>query len=126
VTDRHERAPCSICGELPERLVANTGRDERFPDAVYRLTHLDLNSDFDLARCPECDAWFEWEDERAFTGSGNNDEARLRRLAPEAAAALRELVDGKFEPGEEAGLLAIASAGVLESVARAVRRRLSR
>lgn len=97
---------CDICGELPASLVVNTGRDERFPDAVRKLLSLRTNpnavpSDYDIWRCPACDALFEWEDRRQFYGSGNLDEEELTRV-PDAP--------GELSPVRAARILALLNA----------------
>jgi hypothetical protein len=85
--------PCPLCGDLPPSLTAQTGIDERFPEAVYALKRLNIDRDEDLYRCPECDSLFRWEDRPQFYGSGNLDEEILTRLSKDEAAVLRALLD---------------------------------
>lgn len=91
--------PCSTCGTLPDRLVANTGRDDYLPPEAGRLLRDELADDYELRRCPECDALFEWQDDSQMYGSGNNDEERLERLTPAAARIVRVLL-GELPEGE--------------------------
>ena len=86
------RAPCSLCGTIPDIASANTGRDEHFGPPVTLLKHHGLDNDDDLRECPECGDLFLWHDDRSWTGSGNNDEETLTRLSSQHAAALREVV----------------------------------
>lgn len=89
-----QEANCSLCGELPDELLVRTGQDERFPAAFNKLTHVSgrFSSWGDSSvkyRCPDCGAKFVCEYETQFTGSGNNDEARIIRV--QAKAPAREL-----------------------------------
>lgn len=97
-TDDSRAASCTICSTIPNSLVVNTGRDERFPVEVHRLSSLELAESHDLRQCPECGALFEWEDMPQFYGSGNNAEEALTRLDPARASLVEELLD--TEPGE--------------------------
>lgn len=95
---------CVTCGTLPDHLAANTGRDQRLPDEVGKLKRLWNTSgtnDVDLMLCPTCGAWFVWRDDTAFTGSGNNDEETLARLAPEAWVVMERLIHGDVSDAAE-------------------------
>lgn len=88
---------CVTCGTLPDHLSANTGRDEWLPAEVGKLKRLwnaTGSNDVDVMLCPTCGAWFEWRDDTAWTGSGNNDEQTLKRLLPEAWVVLERLIHG--------------------------------
>ena len=85
---------CSICDTIPDRAVANTGRDEYFGKPITLLKRLELDRDNDLWECPECGALFYWNDDRSLTGSGNNDEETLSRLLPNEAEIVREILHG--------------------------------
>lgn len=86
---RMTEPPCSICGTIGESAVANTGRDEYFKPPITSLQYRGLDETDDICECPECGAVFHWNSYRAFTGSGNNDEDTLTRLAPGPAAIFR-------------------------------------
>ncbi|MDP3505114.1 MAG: hypothetical protein Q8S33_32550 [Myxococcales bacterium] len=78
---------CVTCGTLPDSLSANTGRSESLPEEVSKLKRLwdtSGSNDVDVMLCPTCGAWFEWRDDTAWTGSGNDDSQTLKRLPPEA------------------------------------------
>jgi len=98
---------CSICEHIPTSIVANTGRDVYLPATVQPLKHLDLERDQDLWRCPECDAIYEFTSEQSWTGSGNNDNDTLDRLAPDHAATVRALLDGGKAPLDDDQLHAL-------------------
>lgn len=85
---------CDTCGGIPDKLVANTGRDESLPKSVSALFRLELKPrDQDLYRCPSCGALFHWTEDVAFTGSGNNDSEELTRLGEADAEIVRSLLD---------------------------------
>lgn len=107
-TDGSDAPSCTTCSSIPSNLLVNTGRDETFPDEVRRLVWLEVGDSYDLRRCPECGALFEWEDMPQFYGSGNNDEERLTRLDPARASMARELLDP--EPGARDDALLYAQA----------------
>src|SRR5215204_465595 len=72
---------CSLCGELPDKLTVNTGREGEFPAAFHELIPVGVRfagqgqfSQF--RRFPDCDAYFVWEEYPQMYGSGNNDEER--------------------------------------------------
>ncbi|HYP43378.1 MAG TPA: hypothetical protein VEQ18_05090, partial [Candidatus Nitrosocosmicus sp.] len=84
---------CPLCGELPDKLTVNTGREEKFPAAASelipagaRFTGQGQFSQF--RRCPGCDAYFLWEEYPQMYGSGNNDEERLSRFSAKASSLL--------------------------------------
>lgn len=83
---------CALCAAIPEVARANTGREERFTEPFTRLRRLGIDTDEDLWECPECDAMFTWYDERALTGSGNNDEEVLRRVTDAHALVIHALL----------------------------------
>lgn len=85
-------APCSICAPIPDVARANTGRDEVFGKPITLLKRHELDRDDDLWECPECGDLFLWHDDRAQTGSGNNDTETLTRLFCLHAATLREIL----------------------------------
>lgn len=88
---------CAKCGPLGDSQYANTGRDESLPAQVRELKALWGNTGsnaHDLLLCPACGAWFEFTDDTAFTGSGNNDSQTLQRLKPEAWVVLEKLLHG--------------------------------
>lgn len=88
---------CERCGALGDSQYANTGRDESLPAVVSTLKPLWGSSGsnaHDLLLCPTCGAWFEFSDDTAFTGSGNNDSQTLTRLKPEAWVVLEQLLHG--------------------------------
>jgi hypothetical protein len=90
-------SPCRLCGPLGDSQYANTGRDESLPASVRKLKPLWGSSGsnaHDLLLCPTCGAWFEFEDDTAFTGSGNNDSQTLKRLKPQAWVVLEKLLHG--------------------------------
>ncbi len=102
---------CALCGELPDDLTVNTGRDERFPAAFDRLTPVGIPSPgqgqwvgSQFRRCPNCGAFFDWSDAPQMYGSGNCDEERLIRLPATASRLLNNLFppDPKAppDPGE--------------------------
>lgn len=100
---------CALCAPIPEVARANTGRDERFGEPIVRLRRLGIGSDEDLRECPECDAMFTWYDDRAFTGSGNNDEEVLRRVTEARAGVVHALLRrGEASPGSLARRVATA------------------
>jgi hypothetical protein len=102
---------CELCGPLGDSQYANTGRDESLPSTVGKLKSLWGSSGsnaHDLLLCPTCGAWFEFEDDTAFTGSGNNDSQTLKRLKPEAWVVLEKLLHG--DVSELRALLADARA----------------
>ena len=89
---------CSLCGELPDDLTVNTGREERFPAAFDKLTPVGIpypgqgqwvGSQF--RRCPNCRTYFDWGDYPQMYGSGNCDEERLIRLSARASRLLNNL-----------------------------------
>lgn len=96
---------CSICDTIPDRAVANTGRDEHFEKPITLLKRLDLDRDDDLWECPECGSLFHWNDDRSFTGSGNNDEEVLNRLLPNEAEVVREILHGTRPTADPAGIV---------------------
>lgn len=88
---------CALCGPLGDSQYANTGRDESLPAAVGKLKALWGSSGsnaHDLLLCPTCGAWFEFTDDTAFTGSGNNDSQTLKRLPPQTWILLEKLLHG--------------------------------
>src|SRR4051794_36976638 len=79
---------CPLCGELPDDLTVNTGRDEYFPTAFDKLIRVGIPSPgqgqlvgSQLYRCPACGMYFDWDDYPQVYGSGNCDEERLQRLS---------------------------------------------
>lgn len=93
---------CVTCGTLPDSLSANTGRSEYLPEAVSKLKRLwdtSFSNDIDAMLCPTCGAWFEWRDDTAWTGSGNDDSETLKRLPPEAWVVLERLLHGDIGDG---------------------------
>lgn len=91
---------CELCGSLGDTEYANTGRDESLPATVWRLKSLWDSSGsnaHDLLLCPTCGAWFEFQDDTAFTGSGNNDSQTVKRLKPEAWVVLEKLLHGDVD-----------------------------
>ncbi len=89
---------CSLCGELPDDLTVNTGREEHVPAAFYKLTPVgnacpgqgqSVGSQF--RRCPNCNSYFDWADYPQMYGSGNCDEERLIRLPARASRLLNNL-----------------------------------
>ena len=57
---------CALCGELPDDLTVNTGRDEYFPAAFDVLTPVGIPSPgqgqwvgSQFRRCPACAAFFD-------------------------------------------------------------------
>jgi hypothetical protein len=89
---------CPICSELPDDLTVNTGRDEYFPAAFYKLIPIGIPSPgqgqmvgSQLHRCPECGMYFDWDDFPQMYGSGNCDEERLQRLSARASRLLDKL-----------------------------------
>ena len=89
---------CALCGELPDDLTVNTGRDERFPAAFDALTPVGIPSPgqgqwvgSQFRRCPNCGAFFDWGDAPQMYGSGNEDEERLVRLPATASRLLNTL-----------------------------------
>jgi hypothetical protein len=82
---------CSVCGPIGAGATANTGRDESFQPPITQLIHYRLDDREDLRECPACHAVFHWTEYVAFTGSGNNDEETLTRLAEPTAELLRRL-----------------------------------
>lgn len=96
---------CALCGELPDDLTVNTGRDEYFPAAVDALTPVGLPSPSQgqwvgsqFRRCPACGAFFDWSDAPQMYGSGNEDEERLVRLP----ATVSRLLNTLFPPDPKA------------------------
>jgi hypothetical protein len=77
---------CSLCGELPDELIVKTGQDQKFPPACYKLVpvggkHTSQGSFSQDHRCPECGAYFVWEENPQMYGSGIADEERLIRVS---------------------------------------------
>lgn len=106
-------SPCALCGPLGDSQYANTGRDESLPAAVGKLKALWGSSGsnaHDLLLCPTCGAWFEFTDDTAFTGSGNNDSQTVKRLPPQAWILLEKLLHG--DVSDPKALLADASANL--------------
>lgn len=96
-------SPCSRCGPLGDSQYANTGRDESLSAEVGQLTSLwgaSGSNAHDLLLCPTCGAWFEFADDTAFTGSGNNDSQTLKRLPPAAWIVLEKLLHGDVSAPE--------------------------
>ena len=85
-----QEAKCPLCGELPDQTVVRTGRDQPFPAAIDKLTHVSGeytsvgNSTLNY-RCPDCGAKFVCELYNASTGSGS-DEAVITRVPAKAPA----------------------------------------
>jgi hypothetical protein len=82
---------CTLCGQLPDKLIVNTGRAQRFPAACYKLIPVGGKSTSQgmfsqLHRCPNCGAYFVLEEYPQMYGSGNNAEEWLIRVAAEASA----------------------------------------
>jgi hypothetical protein len=95
---------CSFCETLPDDLTVNTGRDQYFPEAFYKLTVIDGYEDEKEFRCcPECRTYFKWFDLSERYGSGNNDEERLIRFSSKASRLLDKLfsTDPKVCPSQE-------------------------
>ena len=94
---------CTTCGSLGDSQYANTGRDESLPAAMSGLKSLweaSGSNAHDLLLCPTCGAWFEFTDDTAFTGSGNNDSQTLKRLPPQAWILLEKLLHGDVSQPE--------------------------
>jgi hypothetical protein len=90
---------CATCGELPDDVWANTGRDQHLPDASRRLkSPWPHASGIDALLCPACGAWFVWRDHPQFYGSGNLDEEQLTRLPPHTWRTLERLLHGELDP----------------------------
>jgi hypothetical protein len=96
---------CPLCSELPDDLTVNTGRDEYFPAAFYKLIPIGIPSPgqgqmvgSQLHRCPDCGLYFDWDDFPQMYGSGNCDEERLQRLSARAS----RLLDNLFFPDPKA------------------------
>lgn len=84
---------CSICGAIPSYVSANTGRDQHFEAPITSLKALGIGtSGRDLWECPECNAFFHWEDVSSQSGSGNNDEETLGRLSSEHASLVHDFL----------------------------------
>jgi hypothetical protein len=83
----------SLCGDLPEDLTVNTGRDDYFLDPSYQLTRriFGHSQEGEIRRCPQCGTYFRWIDLPQMCGSGNNDEERFIRL-PQKATPLLEII----------------------------------
>jgi hypothetical protein len=95
-----QSANCSLCGEIPDELIVKTGRDETFPAACYELVpeggrYSSQGMFSQYRRCPECNAYFVWEERPQMYGSGINDEQRLIRVSADAPAGNRS--DGLSE-----------------------------
>ncbi len=97
---------CSICGTIPARATANTGRDEYFQAPITSLRSLKIDRDDDLRECPDCGSMFLWHDGRSFTGSGNNDEEVLTRFSEEETSMLRAFVHRGDRAAEEVASMA--------------------
>lgn len=89
---------CSLCGELPDDLTVNTGREEYFPAAFSKLIPVGVPwpgqgqwVGSQLRRCPNCGAFFVWGDYPQMYGSGNCDEERLSRFSARASRLLNNL-----------------------------------
>lgn len=96
---------CATCGELPDEVWANTGRDQHLPAAARKLkAPWQFSASLDVRLCPECGAWFVWRDHPQFYGSGNLDEEQLTRLSPRAWRTLERLIHGELEPDPAAVL----------------------
>jgi hypothetical protein len=87
---------CLLCGELPDKLTVNTGREREFPTAFHEL--IPVGAQFtgqgqfsQFRRCPDCDVYFLWEEYPQMYGSGNNDEERLIRFSAKASRLLNNL-----------------------------------
>ena len=95
---------CSICTGIEVRTVARTGRDESLPPTTRWMKPLGLRhpsvwlSDEDLWHCPECGAFYLWENESSFTGSGINDTQTLTRLAQRTLPRLQGSCEGRKSP----------------------------
>lgn len=94
---------CATCGELPDDVWANTGRDDWLPAAARKLkSPWHYPTGIDLRLCPECGAWFVWRDHPQFYGSGNLDEEQLTRLPPHTWRTLERLLHGELDPDPDA------------------------
>jgi len=87
------------------------------------MTRYGLDDDEDYWQCPECDAVFVWQDYTAFTGSGNNDEQTLQRVAEPHATTVRALRRGTTavaddELAELAANIAFAHAALVITLLR--------
>lgn len=102
---------CSLCGILSDEMLVNTGKDERFPDAFYRLTRFEeeFQNEFSrtaFLRCPQCGAFFQWINQPEMYGTGNNDNERLIRLSERVSRLLGMLFSddqketARFDTGE--------------------------
>lgn len=100
---------CSICGEFPDELTVNTGRDQRFPTAFDELIPVGVpfygqGQSSQYRRCPNCDTYFIWDDFPQMYGSGNNAEERLSRFSAKASRLLNNLftngLKAPLEPAE--------------------------
>ena len=111
---------CSICAQIPDHLVANTGRSEYLPSTTTPLVALDWDQDADLWRCPECGDFYFYTEYVAQTGSGNNDEDTLTRLEPAVQTAMRAIIDRKESIEQHASVIDPSRAG------RFIRDRLQR
>lgn len=87
---------CPACGSLPRSYLARTGYEEYLPPAAGKLHCFEIDHYHDVRRCPECDAYFHWEDLPQHYGSGNLDEERLDRLTVAQALAVQQLWENDF------------------------------
>jgi hypothetical protein len=95
---------CSTCTGIPAALTANTGRDELLPTSTRVLAPLGLGDREDLWECRECGALYLWEDLSSQSGSGNNDEETLTRVAAGHLPVVRRLLGRDAAGGDPAAL----------------------
>lgn len=101
------RKKCSFCQTLPDDLIVNTGGEDRFPDAFYKLAIFEnprYESEFnqsDFRRCPECGTYFQWINLPEMYGAGNNDNERLIRLSDRVSRLLDKIFSATQEENSE-------------------------
>lgn len=113
-------AACKLCGGLPESYLAQTGYGDSLPPAANELVAMGFDHRRDVWRCPQCDAFFDFEDLPQFFGSGNLDEARLDRLNAGQATQIRALLAMDFAATPPAELLSRAIAALPEGLLDAI------
>lgn len=79
---------CSICAELPATATYATGYGDTLPAAFQRLASIEDDNAAAWRVCPECRAFWVWEDHPQFYGSGNLDEETIERVDDQRAALL--------------------------------------
>lgn len=83
---------CSVCGSLPEELTVNYGREERYPEAYYKLIGVGATA-ASYRLCPECKTYFFCVDEPQEYGSGNNASETITRFSAEQSRYLETLLN---------------------------------